>query len=60
MSDYPRAYHVLVAPELLPSLRDWSVPVQVRIVGEAPDGELTMEFRFADPRRPAAVSPSEG
>jgi hypothetical protein len=58
MTDYPKPYHVLVSPELLPSLRDWSVPVQVRIVGEAPDGELTMEFRFADPR--PAASPSKG
>lgn len=35
---------VKVARELLPKLREWSEPMQVRITGEH-DGELQMEFR---------------
>lgn len=40
---------VRVTTELLPLLRDWSVPVQVRITGEE-NGELQMEFRRHDER----------
>jgi hypothetical protein len=35
---------VKVSRELLPKLREWSEPMQVRITGER-DGVLQMEFR---------------